>query len=86
MDGLIYLELKPRIFGFLHDLPNSVCVNIFTSTRSFIILYHDLIKIFVNRVKKILQIGNQERELRIVKVQIERMETQKKTPLEGDST
>ena len=32
------------------------------------------------------EIGNQERELRIVKVQIERMETQKKTPLEGDST
>lgn len=32
------------------------------------------------------EIGNQERELRIVKVQTERMETQKKTPLEGDST
>lgn len=32
------------------------------------------------------EIGNQERELRIVRVQIERMETQKKTPLEGDST
>ena len=32
------------------------------------------------------EIGNQERELRIVKVQIERMGTQKKTPLEGDST
>lgn len=32
------------------------------------------------------EIGNQERELRIVKVQIERMETQKKTPPEGNLT
>jgi len=32
------------------------------------------------------EIGNQERELRIVKVQIERMEAQKENPPESDPT